>query len=69
MLADSWNSLRAASRLFKEDPAFETFALAGLNITDSTDDLNHIDKLAKENCPADLHVLCQKIRKSIRDNN
>ena len=69
MLADSWNSLRAASRLFKQDPAFETFALAGLNITDSTDDLNRIDKLAAENCPTDLHVLCQKIRQSIRDNN
>ena len=69
MLADSWNSLRAASRLFKQDPAFETFALAGLNITDSTDDLNRIDKLAAENCPTDLQVLCQKIRQSIRDNN
>ena len=69
MLADSWSSLRAASQLFKQDPAFETFALAGLNITDLTDDLNHIDKLAAENCPTDLHVLCQKIRKSIRDNN
>jgi hypothetical protein len=69
MLADSWSSLRAASQLFKQDPAFETFALAGLNITDLTDDLNHIDKLAAENCPTDLHILCQKIRQSIRNNN
>jgi hypothetical protein len=69
MLADSWSSLRAASQLFKQDPAFETFALAGLNITDLTGDLNHIDKLAAESCPTDLYVLCRKIRKSIHDNN
>jgi hypothetical protein len=69
MLADHWDTLAAASRLFNQDPPFEAFALAGINITDSTDDLKHIDKLAAEHCPADLHVLCQKIRRSIRDNN
>jgi hypothetical protein len=69
MLADHWDTLPAASILFKQDPPFEAFALAGINITDSTDDLNHIDKLAAEHCPADLHVLCRKIRQSIRDNN
>ncbi len=69
MLADHWETLPIASNLFKQDPKFETFALAGINITDSTDDLNRIDKLATDNCPANLHTLCLKIRKSIRDNN
>jgi hypothetical protein len=68
MLVDHWDTLPTASRLFKQDPPFETFALAGINITDLTDDLNHIDKLATEHCPANLHNLCQKIRQSIRDN-
>jgi hypothetical protein len=68
MLLDHWDTLSTASRLFKQDPPFEAFALAGINITDLTDDLNHIDKLATEHCPADLHVLCQRIRQSIRDN-
>ena len=69
MLADHWDTLSAASRLFKQDPSFETFALAGLNITDSTDDLNKIDNLASKQCPANLQVLCKRIRQSIRDNN
>jgi len=69
MLADHWETLPIASNLFKQDPKFETFALAGINITDSTDDLNHIDRLATDHCPANLHMLCLKIRKSIRDNN
>jgi hypothetical protein len=68
MLADHWDTLPVAARLFKQDPTFEAFALAGLNITDLTDDLNHIDNLAAEHCPANLHVLCRKIRDSIRDN-
>ncbi|HEV2619991.1 MAG TPA: hypothetical protein VGU23_08665 [Acidobacteriaceae bacterium] len=68
MFIDHWDRLPTASRLFKRDPQFEAFALAGLNITDSTDDLNRIDKLAADNCPTDHHSLCRKIRRSIRDN-
>jgi len=68
MLADHWDTLPVAAKLFKQDSPFEAFALAGVNITDSTDDLNHIDKLAANRCPIDLHILCQKIRRSIRDN-
>jgi hypothetical protein len=68
MLADHWDMLPVAARLFKQDSLFEAFAMAGVNITDSTDDLNHIDKLATDHCPIDLHILCQKIRRSIRDN-
>ena len=68
MLADNWNTLPAGFRLFKQDSRFEAFAMAGLNITDSTHDLNPIDQLAKIQCPADLHVLCQRIRRSIHDN-
>lgn len=68
ILTDHWETLPAASKLFKQDPAFETFTLAGINITDSTDDLDRIDKLAAEQCPTNLHVLCRKIRKSVRDN-
>jgi hypothetical protein len=68
MLADHWDTLPEASRLFKQDQAFEAFALAGINITDLTEDLNRIDRLAAEHCPTDLHTLCRKIRQSIRDN-
>ena len=68
MLADHWETLQKASSFFNQDPAFERFALAGINITDSTDDLNRIDKLAAEHCPTNLHTLCGKIRDSIRNN-
>jgi hypothetical protein len=68
MFIDHWDTLPTASRLFRRDPQFATFALAGLNSTDLTDDLNHIDKLAKDSCPINLHDLCGKIRRSIRDN-
>jgi len=69
ILADHWDTLPVASGLFNQDLPFETFALAGINITDSTDDLSHIDKLAAEHCPPYLHVLCQSIRRSIQYNN
>ena len=69
LLANHWETLPQASRLFNRDPAFEKFALSGINITDSTDDLNRIDELAKEHCPAGLNALCAKIRKAIRENN
>jgi len=65
---DHWDSLPAADSLFKRDPAFESFALAGLNVTDLTEDLNHIDRLASQQCQTNLHPLCAKIRKSIRTN-
>ena len=68
MLIDHWDALPKASELFKQDAPFEKFALAGINITDLTEDLNRIDKLAAEHCPTDLHNLCQKIRRSVRDN-
>ena len=69
MFADRWETLPFAAELFQQDPPFETFALAGLNITDSTDDLEHIDKLASTQCPANLRTLCHRIRQSIHDNN
>lgn len=69
ILVDHWETLPEASKLFKQDRLFERFALAGINITDLTDDLNRIDKLAAEHCPINLHALCQKIRRSVRDNN
>ena len=68
LFADHWDKLPTARQLFQIDPPFEAFALAGLNITDSTDDLNYIDKLASTQCPINLHVLCGKIRKAIRTN-
>ena len=65
---DHWDSLPVADSLFRHDPAFESFALAGLNVTDLTEDLNHIDRLASQQCQTNLHPLCAKIRKSIRTN-
>jgi len=69
MFADHWESLQTAAKLFKQDPAFEKFALAGLNITDATDDLKHIDKLATDHCPTSQRLLCGRIRESIHNNN
>ena len=68
LFADHWDTLPIAAKLFKLDPLFETFALAGINITDSTDDLNRIDAHATNECPVILQSLCQKIRGSILDN-
>ena len=68
LLVDHWDSLPKAHRLFVHDPAFESFALAGINITDRTEDLNRIDELATKQCPLGLHALCQKIRKAIVTN-
>jgi hypothetical protein len=69
LLANHWDTLPQAATLFAHNPAFEKFALAGINITDSTDDLDRIDSLAKAHCPVGLSVLCTKIRKAIRENN
>ena len=69
MFADHWITLPVAAKLFEQDALFEKFALTGLNITDLTKDLNHIDNLASKNCPNDLHLLCRKSRDSIRNNN
>lgn len=69
LLANHWKTLPEASKLFARDPGFEEFALAGINITDSTDDLNRIDSLAEKQCPVPLSVLCRKIRKAIQENN
>jgi len=69
MLADHWETLPSATQQFKFDPAFEKFAIAGLNITDATEDLNKIDKLASEHCPNNFHPICEKIRTAIRTNN
>lgn len=68
MFANHWETLSTAETLFQRDPAFEKFARAGLNITDLTDDLDHIDSLAAKQCPSGLNTLCKKIRKAIRDN-
>jgi len=68
LLAQHWETLPAAALLFQQDPPFEKFALAGLNATDSSDDLERIERLATENCPTSLHGLCQNIRRSIHDN-
>jgi hypothetical protein len=69
LLADHWDTLPAAAKLFGQDPAFETFALAGINITDATEDLTRIDELATGHCAPALHKLCRKIRESVRTNN
>ena len=69
MLADHWESAATAQAIFRRDPAFEKFALAGLNITDSTEDLNRISGLATKQCPSGFNGLCQRIRRSIRHNN
>jgi hypothetical protein len=69
LLANHWDTLPQAATLFAQDPALEKFALAGINITDSTDDLNRIDGLAEKHCPTGLSLLCTKIRKAIRENN
>jgi hypothetical protein len=69
ILADHWATLPTAAKLFQQDPSFETFALAGVNITDSTDDIKRIDDLAAKQCPVNLHTLCRKIRRSVRYNN
>ena len=69
MLADHWESLAKAQAIFRRDPAFRKFALAGLNITDSIEDLNRIDELATKQCPSGLNALCQKIRRAIRENH
>lgn len=39
ILVDHWETLPAAAKLFRKDPPFERFALAGINITEATDDL------------------------------
>ena len=69
LLADHWDTLPAANKLFRQDPAFKAFALAGINITDSTDDISRIDELAAEHCAPTLHSLCREIRDSVRNNN
>lgn len=69
LFIDHWNALSVAQRIFSHDAGFESFALAGINITDLTDDLNQIDKLATEHCPSGLGMLCQKIRKATRTND
>ena len=69
LLANHWETLPQAATLFAQNPTLEKFALAGINITDSTDDLNRIDGLAEKHCPTGLSSLCSKIRKAIRENN
>jgi hypothetical protein len=68
MLIHDWGSLSTANHLFLSHPEFKNFALGALNITDATDDLNRIDKLAANHCKPDLQSLCRDIRNAIRDN-
>ena len=66
ILIDHWSTLPTAHLLFARDPAFKTFALSGINVTDLMEDLQRIDTLAKTACPTNLHKLCTEIRYQIR---
>ena len=68
-LSSEWKDLKDLNEFILMDSKFEKFILLNIDslVTGLSEEVRHIERLSRENCPATFEKLCEKINTAAND--